>query len=444
MAIKVTLFIVFILGILVFAGLAGFKAYQHWDDEDEHGVIAPIVFGVLSLVMLICTICIPGNIHQVNTGEVAVVRHMGKVTGTREAGIYWDWYFTNDYEMYDTKVKEINIDTQTYSSDNQIIGVKADLQYTIDSTQVDKIATEYGSIDKLESKINSIALDNIKSVFAKSNATEIIANRNNISQSISKIVDSSVNPKYFIKDNDEYVRVFDLSNTGLTYYRLSYVYTQVGVDDDGKSVYDWVENYSKASELTSYYVKVKTIVMTNIDFTDDFEAKVAEKVAAEQEALKAKNEAEKAKIEAEAAKQVAILQAQAEAESSLAKANAAAEVARIKAEADQKVAKIEADTALYAGQKNAAIAIQKLAGINGWSVVTMTEDPNNTPDYSLDDIITYKLVKYVDNDYVAVTTEELAKGVEKLIEVYKYEAWDGKLPTYQMGENGFIAVTTQP
>lgn len=386
MAIKVTLFILFILSMLVFAGLAGWKAYQRYDDEDEHGIVAPIVFGVLAVIMLIGTICIPGNIRQVSTGEVAVVRHMGKVSGIREAGIYWDWYFTNDYEMYDTKVREINIDTSTYSKDNQTITVQADLQYTIDSAQVDKIATEYGSIDKLESKITNIALDNIKAVFAQNSATDVITNRADIGSNISQTVSNSIN--------------------------------------DG------------------YYVRVKTIVLTNIDFTDDFEAAVAAKVAEEQKKQQALIEQERQLAEAENNKKIAIANAEAEAQAAKTKADAEAEVARIKAQADQDVAKIEADTALYAGQKNAAIAIQKLAGINGWSVITITDDPNNTPDYSLDDIITYKLVKYVGDTYVAVTEDELTKGVEKLMEVYKYEAWDGKLPTYQMGENGFIAVTT--
>lgn len=399
MAIKVTLFILFILGILVFAGLAGLKAYQHYDDEDEHGIVAPIVFGVLALVMLVGTICIPGNIHQVNTGEVAVVRHMGKVTGSREAGIYWDWYFTNDYEKFDTKVREINIDTPTYSKDNQIITVQADLQYTIDSAQVDKIATEYGSIDKLESKITNIALDNIKAVFAQNSATEVITNRADISANISQTVSNSIND--------------------------------------------------------SYYVKVKTIVLTNIDFTDDFEAAVAAKVAAAQEAEKAKNEAEKAKTEAEAAKQVAILKAEAEAEALKAQAEAQATAAITKAEAEQKVAQIEADTAEYAGQKAAAVAIQKLASVNGWSVQTsyikiegsetpVLDEEGNQVEINGEKIYTYKYntqYKLVDADGHAITQDELTKGVDRLIEVYKLEAWDGKLPVYQMGENGIIAFT---
>ena len=331
-----------------------------------------ILFGILAVVMLFLTILIPGNIHQVNTGEVAVVRNMGKVEGTREAGVYWDWYFTKSYEMYDTKVREIKIETQTYSKDNQIIGVNADLQYTIDSAQVDKIATEYGSIDKLESKITSIALDNIKSVFAQNTATDVINNRSQISANISQTVDGSIN--------------------------------------------------------TGYYVNVKTIVLTNIDFTDDFEAAVAAKVAEEQKRQQALIEQERQLAEAENNKQIAIKNAQAEAESAQLKANADAEVARIKAQADQDVAKIEADTALYAGQKNAAIALQKLASVNGWTVVTTTEADGTQ--YN----VLYK------PDKTIVTETELATGVTKLLEVYKYEKWDGKLPTYQMSDNGTVAV----
>lgn len=387
MAIKVILFILFILGILIFLGLAIWKGYQHYDDEKEHGIIPPIIFGVLSFVMLLLVFLIPANLHQVDTGEIAVVKHMGKVSGSREAGVHFDWFFTNTYEIYDTKVKEIDIDTQTYSKDNQIITVQADLQYSIISADVEKIATEYGSIKQLESKILSISLDNIKSVFAQNTATDVINNRAQISVDILRTVENSV-------------------NSG------------------------------------NYYINLKTIVLTNIDFTDDFESAVAAKVAEEQKRQQALIEQERQLAEAENNKQIAIKNAEAEAQSAQLKAEAEAEVARIKAQAEQDVAKIEADTALYAGQKNSAIAIQKLAGINGWSVITINEDINNTPEDSLDDIITYKLVKYVDDNYVAVTSEELSKGVEKLIEVYKYEAWDGKLPTYQMGESGTITVVT--
>lgn len=283
--------------------------------------------------------------------------------------------------MYDTKVREIKIDTQTYSKDNQIITVQADLQYTIDSAQVDKIATEYGTIDKLESKITSIALDNIKAVFAQNSATDVITNRADISASVSQTVSNSI--------------------------------------DEG------------------YYVKVKTIVLTNIDFEESFEAAVAAKVAEEQKKQQALIEQERQLAEAENNKKIAIANAEAEAQSAQLKAEAEAEVARIKAQADQDVAKIEADTALYAGQKNAAITLQKLASVNGWTVVTYTDTKGTVE--TEDDITYNKLVK---PDETLVTAEELAKGVEQLVKVYTIETWDGKLPTYQMGENGLITVVT--
>lgn len=407
MAIKITLFIVFILLIVIFIGLVGLKCtkrnaikqeyYNELNPRGEYGYgkkdvseekankikekynaklslnfIQIALFAILAIVMLVLTIIIPGNIHQVNTGEVAVVRHMGKVTGTREPGIYWDWYFTNDYEIYDTKVREINIETQTYSKDNQIIGVQADLQYTIDSAQVDRIATEYGSIDKLESKITSISLDNIKSVFAQNTATDVINNRSSISANISQTVDNSIND--------------------------------------------------------SYYVNVKTIVLTNIDFTDDFEAAVAAKVAQEQKKQQALIEQEQQLAQAQNDKAIAIAKAEAEAESARLKAEAEARVAEIQAEADKIVAQIGADSAEYQGRKQAAIALQKLASINGWTIVT-TIEADGTQYNQL-----YK------PDKTLVTNDELKAGVDKLLEVYKYEAWDGKLPVYQMGDSGTITV----
>lgn len=420
MAIKVTLFIIFILGILIFAGLAGWKAYQRYDDESEHGIIAPILFGILAVAMLVGTIFIPGNIHQVNSGEVAVVRHMGTITGTREAGVYWDFYMTHDYVMYDKKVQEISIETQTYSKDNQIIGVQADLQYQINSSVVDKLATEYGTIDKLESKVKSIALDNIKSVFAQNTATDVINNRASISTKISETVEQSMKQKVSIKQYNEFGEYIEYGTELIAVKE---------VDENDTEVIAYIkQNASKRFDIIAF-IDIRTIVLTNIDFTDDFEAAVAAKVAEEQKKQQALIEQERQLAEAENNKKIAIANAEAEAQSAQLKAEAEAEVARIKAQADQDVAKIEADTALYAGQKNAAIALQKLASVNGWTVVTYTNGEN-----------TYN--KLIKPDETLVTAEELAKGVEQLVKVYTIETWDGKLPTYQMGENGLITVVT--
>lgn len=376
MAIKVVLIILSIVAILAFLGLMGFKNYQHVEDDDEHGVVAPIMFGLLALFSLVFVIFIPGNIHQVNTGEVAVVRHMGKIDGVRQDGIHWDFYMTNDYTIYDTKVQQIDMETQAYTYDKQTVTLKFSMQYQIDAANVDSMARIYGDTSKVESKIEKVALDKIKAIFAKNTADNIIEDRATILVEVKNEVGEAINPE-------------------------------------------------------TYYLTVKDIVLTNVDFTDDYEAAVAAKVAQQQAYEKAVIEQKQALAQAENDKAIAIAKAEAEAEAAKLEAEAAAQVAKIKAEADMEVAKIAADTAEYAGRKEAAISLNKLAGVNGWYVVNLVDADGNTTGY--------KLVK---NDGTAVTEAELAVGVDKLIEVLKYEKWDGALPQYQMGSNGTIAVVT--
>ena len=360
MVIRLILMIIFIAATVVFVILAGREVLK----KSSYNKKPMIIYTTLAAVGILGAIFIPGNIHQVNTGEVAVVRHLGKVSGIREAGIYWDFYMTNQYEIYDTKVREINIETQTYSKDNQIIGVTANLQYTIDTANVDKIATEYGAIEKLESKINSIALDNIKSVFSQNTATDVINNRSQISANISETVNNSI-------DKD-------------------------------------------------YYVNVKTIVMTNIDFTDDFEAAVAAKVAAAQEAEKAENEARKARTEAEAARDVAILEAEANLERSKKEAEAKLYAAEQDAQAKLLIAKAEATST-----KLKAVEVARMCG---FEIVESTDSEGNT---------------IYDIDFGNPTTaEEIAsrdarvKLLTNYLEYIQYlETWDGTLPVTLVGEN---------
>ena len=312
---------------------------------------------LLAIITLVSLIFIPGSIHQIDTGEIAVVKHLGKVKGTRGPGINFDFWMTNSYTIYDTKVRTISIDTQTYSKDNQIIGVQADLQYTIDAAQVDRIATEYGSIDKLESKINSVALDNIKSVFAQNTATDVINNRSQISANISETVNNSI-------------------------------------DQD-------------------YYVNVKTIVLTNIDFTDDFEAAVAAKVAAAQEAEKAENEARKAEVEAEAAKKVAQLQAEAELYKAQREAEAKIAAAQADAEAQLLIANAEAKAT-----KVKAVEVARMLG------------------FAITETVTEEGIEYeIDFSGVQPDDERYKLMVNYLQYVQYLEAWDGTLPVTLVGDD---------
>lgn len=115
-----------------------------------------------------------------------------------------------------------------------------------------------------------------------------------------------------------------------------------------------------------------------------------------------------------------MLQAQNEKEIAVTKANADAEIAKITAEADKKVAEIGADSAEYQGKKEAAIALQKPASINGWTV----KEGNGI----------HKLFKPDGN---AVTDEELKEGAKNLVNYYYVPQWDGKLPETYFGSEEF-------
>ena len=157
----------------------------------------------------------------------------------------------------------------------------------------------------------------------------------------------------------------------------------------------------------------------NMDFTDSFTAAVEAKAVAAQQKLQAQIEQEKLTMEATQAAERAKVEAAAQAEVNKINAEAAKEVAEIQAEADRIVAQIGADSAEYQGKKEAAIALQRLASINGWTVVTNEETG------------IHELYK-ANGD--KVTDEELANGAQRLIEYYYTQTWDGQLPDTFVGD----------
>ena len=226
-------------------------------DEKKGQKALPRTLAILSLVGVALFATIPGSFHQVETGTVAVVRNLGKIKGVRDPGTYFDFYMVNSYEVYDTKVQQDKITTSAYSKDGQTMVLEVFLQYQIQSENVVKIATEYGNLDALQARIETVTIEKTKAVMSSAEAMTIIQNRSQFSNSVSASV-------------------------------------REGISDD-------------------YYVNVKDVVLTNIDFTNEFERSVEDKVIAEQEKqaaiTRAEAELEVAKLEA----QKIIAQASAEA-----------------------------------------------------------------------------------------------------------------------------------
>lgn len=168
-----------------------------------------------------------------------------------------------------------------------------------------------------------------------------------------------------------------------------------------------------SEQLDKYNIEIVATAVEDMDFTDEFTSAVEAKQVAVQNKLKAQTEQEQKTMETEQ-----------QAERAKIEANANAEIAKIQAEADKAVAEIGADSAEYQGKKEAAIALQRLASINGWTVVPTSDGLNEL----------YKA------DGVKVNAEELKTGTQRLIAYYYVTQWDGKMPETILGDADIMAM----
>ena len=268
-----------IVGILiaVFAVVAGGMAFYAMEDgSDTTAVIA----GLIAAALVIAFIIVPFSFHTVSSGEIAVVKHLGKIEDVKTAGTHYDLWVTNSYTKYDTKVQNLEAQTAAYSSDAQTMNIQMTIQYQIISDKVVDIATQYGKLNVLQSRIESIALEKTKSVLSSHKAMDIIANRATISPAVEAAIKDAVGEEYF--------------------------------------------------------VNIVAVVITNIDFSDAFEQAVEDKMIAEQAKLKADYENDTKVAKAEADAQAKLKAAQAEIEI----AKAEAEALKIAAEGEAEANKI--------------------------------------------------------------------------------------------------------
>lgn len=263
-----------IVGIVIFILIFvfGFVAYFCFESEKP---IGGLVGTLLTIGAVIAFIIVPFSFHQIDTGEIAVVKQYGKVVDTRNAGLNFDLWFIRTYEKYDLKTQETTQEIAAYSSDAQTMTGTLTIQYKIKSDKVLEINETHGSLSVLSERISSVAVERAKVVLASQSAMQIIENRGTLSQRLN-------------------------------------------------------EEITKA--MQGYNVDVTLAVITNIDFSDAFEKVVEDKMIAEQEKMKAEYEKEKAIIQAEQQLEVAKKQAEAELAKAEGEAKAQIEIAKAQAE----------------------------------------------------------------------------------------------------------------
>lgn len=369
--IQTILFTVLVIALVICIGLVIFGAirlhrHSEYGDDTKKSPKGLLFTGITSAVLVIgLLIFVPGSFHQVNTGTVAVVRQLGKIIDVRHPGTYFDFYLTRSYETYDTKVQQDKINTAAYSKDGQTMELEVFLQYQVQTEHIMDIATQYGNLAALQARIETQTIEKTKAVMSSDIAMNIIQNRAQFSNDVSAAV-------------------------------------REGIAND-------------------YYVNIKDVVLTNIDFTDEFEKAVEDKVIAEQE------------------KQAAITRAEAELEVAKLEAQKQIEQARGNAEAQKILAQASAEAATY--------KIIELARVIGYEV-------NETYLYSVDGLTTEfdtrqaetETVIYLGTKYVIDTST--GPGLDKfkeLVEDYlKYlaylEQWNGELPDVVAGDDAISII----
>lgn len=257
-------------------------------------------------------------------------------------------------------MKLLRLNTPAYTNDSQTVELEITIQYRISTAETFSVVADNGIKNPqsvLESKLENRIMTVAKNVVATKKAEDLLTNRSQLISELAAEIDTF---------NDE------------------------------------------------YYVVIQAVNLTNIDFTDEYEAAVAAKVAQKQALEKALIEQEQALKAAENAKKIAETEAQ-----------AAAEVAKIQAEAEYEVVKIQSDSAEYQGKKQNAITLQALASVNGWTVIV-----NETSGIS-------ELFKA---DGTQVTAEELVVGTQRYIEYCYTQVWDGKLPETYVGDDSVSSI----
>lgn len=242
-----------VLIALIVCGVLAARSFHR--SGNKSGRTAAMIFTAAAAVALLV---IPMSIHTVDTGEVAVVKHLGEAKNVRTAGTHFDLWFTEEYQYYDAKVQNVDIVTAAYSSDAQTMDIQMTLQYQIMGDRVIEIANQYGSLELLQNRIQSIAIEKTKATLSAHKAMDIIADRASMSPAVEEAIKSAIGGEYF--------------------------------------------------------VNVTTVVLTNIDFSDAFETAVEEKMVAEQMQLKAQYENQTKVAEAEADAKAKLVEAEAEAE----------------------------------------------------------------------------------------------------------------------------------
>lgn len=272
----ITSIVLLLLAVAIFAGFTGVSKAMAKDEYAARS--APKVKRMrwlsLLLVLLWIILMVVSGFCIIDQTETAVVKTFGRISGSLGSGPHLVNPLTQTVTKYDLTVHVQNRELASYSKDAQPMTASVEFQYQLTPEAAVKVANQYGSYENLEIKLGQVVEERVKIVLSRYGAMSLLENRSSLSAQCQ----------------DE-VRLLE----------------------------------------DTFPVTFTSVVISDVDFSDAFEASVEAKMKAEQDALRAEQEARQAVIEANRDKEVAAI----EAEAAIAQARGEAEAMNIVREALQ-------------------------------------------------------------------------------------------------------------
>ncbi|MDR2488794.1 MAG: hypothetical protein LBD42_04805 [Desulfovibrio sp.] len=226
-------------------------------------------FGIAVLIFLMAML---KAWYSVNQGDRALVLRFGEVIETTGPGLHFKAPFIDGIEIISVRTRKITHKLAVYSKDIQGAEILLSLNYSLNSTAVNDIYTKYG-VDYEARVITPQIMAKAKDVFGQYNAVEIVQSRERLT----------------VKISEELQRQF--AETG---------------------------------------IRIESVQVENIDFSDEYERSVEERMKAEVEVAKVRQNLEREKLNADMIR----TKAQGEADAKIMAARAEAESIKLRGEAE--------------------------------------------------------------------------------------------------------------
>lgn len=238
--------------------------------REKFGRALPIFWKAIPVLLLLWGLM--DAFYSVNQGDRALVLRFGKVVDVAEPGLHFKLPLVDSVEIISVRTRKTTHRLAVYSKDIQSAEVILSLNYSLNPAAVNDIYTKYG-VEYEARVITPQIMAKAKDVFGQYNAVEIVQSRERLTAKVA----------------DELQRQF--ADTG---------------------------------------IRIESVQVENIDYSDEYERSVEERMRAEVEVAKVRQNLEREKLNADMIR----TKAQGQADAQIMAARAEAEAIKLRGEAE--------------------------------------------------------------------------------------------------------------